>query len=145
MTECLTVFTVGWHHFCSSSVCFEWLQMQTDCLWLMFPALVAWEQWWDGPVGGQPALLTVWTPLSSLLRTGCRYNKALGDTDADGGGEQPSRSRSAAISLQLTPTSSTILVYIQLTPPPQEEEYCLPPLSGPEKIWGGDESVNSDA
>lgn len=50
------------------------------------------------------------SPLSWLLRAERRYNKALGDTDADGGGEGASRSTSAN-SLPPPPPYWCILVY----------------------------------
>lgn len=67
------------------------------------------------------------SPLSWLLRAERRYNKALGDTDADGGGEGASRS----VVSQQSPSSSSILVY-----------WCI--LVMP-RASGLEESVNSDA
>lgn len=72
--------------------------------------------------GGQPA--RPWSGLPSVLRAERRYNKALGDTDADGGGGESERVS------QQSPPSSSILVYKLLTRRSQE---VVPRASGLER------------
>lgn len=101
MTECvcvcLNIFTVDWHHFFAAASVLQMskLLVQTDVSaavlslsplsWTgRMAVVVRWSCSYIQSV--QLARLTVWTPLFRPAVAGRHDNKALVDTDAEGGG-----------------------------------------------------------